>query len=215
MPRIPPLLLASFGLIAIAPSAHPQASSTTAADLGVARIQLDDHSFSQFFADAAPSPAALRLETLSAPLTTGAWQIKNSLDSGDAFTEQDRALADRQSIPNLDPDDEGVREDFYALELEFNQEVTTKTLEHSTQIGVQLSKNPLALSGLGPLPPHALRPVPLPFSVADWHSQKNDLQVYFQQEVAIAERFNLFLYGELYPAIADPTVVPEWPTVDA
>jgi TonB dependent receptor len=107
-----------------------------------------------------------------------------------------------------------VREDLYALKLEFNQETTTKTLEHSTQVGLQLSKNLLALSGPDSMSARPSNSVPQPFSTADWNSQKNDLQIYFQQELTIAERFNFFLSGELYPAISDPTVIPEWPTID-
>lgn len=216
MPQISPLLFASLLAIAPASQATPQSASTSAADLEATWIQLDDCSFSEFFANANPAPE--RLQQLAPPFTllnTGTWSIQNAFSSDDAFVdEQDRALAERQSTPDLDIDDEDILEDLYALKLEFNQENNPQTLQSSTQIGFQLSKNPLALSGTDTVPTLPPNSVPQPFSAADLQSQKNDIQIYVQQEVTIGERFNFFLLSELYPAIADPTFIPEWPTLD-
>ncbi|MBW4552763.1 MAG: TonB-dependent receptor [Aphanocapsa sp. GSE-SYN-MK-11-07L] len=190
--------------------------SLCASDLEATSIQLSDRTFQEFFSAVAVSKP-LRL---SSPSPANSWRIQDSFQADTALEdEQNRQL--RPASSDLDLEDQDVLEDLYSLKAEFSQETTTKLLESKTQVELQLSKNPLGLSNTdspssavnSPLLPQSPTAISQPFSTADLSSQKNALVLSIQQEITVGEKFNVFVFSELYPAIADPTVVPEWPTV--
>jgi hypothetical protein len=211
------LLWLSYGIfISVVLSNHEggYASPQTQPD-----IQSDRRS-TRFFSQPAHPQRPLKFQLQPTQNLTG-WSIENSFSKKviSSDPKEDSGSSDRPS--NLKFNDSPF-DDLYSLKVEFSQKIETGALEQNNIFSLKLLKNPLALSGVGVpaldniygLSTTSTLPIPSPFVATDFISQKNALYFTIQHEASFADRFSFSFFGEIYPKIADLSVVPNWPTLD-
>jgi hypothetical protein len=106
--------------------------------------------------------------------------------------------------------DEYPLEQFYNLILETSQEFETETKQLTT-IGIELSKNPLLLSGEG-MNSHSAPEVvttailPSPYLSQDLISKKNYLGLFIEHEITLSDHLSLSFEGTLDVVIGDRAI---------
>jgi outer membrane receptor protein involved in Fe transport len=182
-------------------------------DLTTMSIGTSDRVYQQFFSDRdrVNNPQTITLDSIKKTYDDGTWSFYNSfraayLSWDEVETWQDKWHRTRERIRSFS--DEYSLDEFYVLYVDWT--------EQQTNLGLELIKSPMALSGTGTnnFTSSDRLSLPLPFVAADFHSQKNAIALYFEQEITLSDRLNLSIEAELSPLIQDLTETPDIPTIE-
>ncbi|MGL4621225.1 MAG: TonB-dependent siderophore receptor [Chroococcidiopsis sp.] len=111
-------------------------------------------------------------------------------------------------------------DDFYVLQIEWNDELRTGNLQHEISFGLELNKISFVLPARNTDTQtneqiylvNSSR-IPLPFSLADFMSRQNSLSLYLENEINIGKQLSIFFEGSLDLVINDTTDLPEIPNI--
>ncbi|OKH20894.1 hypothetical protein NIES593_17365 [Hydrococcus rivularis NIES-593] len=189
------------------------AFANSSSDLTTMSIGTSDRTWQQFFNKSVrvDNTKTIILNSNQTKQDDGTWSFYNSfraayLSWDEVETLQDNWNRTREQIRSFS--DDYSLDEFYVLYVDWT--------EQQTNLGLELIKSPMALSGTGTNTntSHDRLSLPLPFVAADFHSQKNAIALYFEQQITLSDRLNLSVEAELSPLIEDLTPTPALPTIE-
>lgn len=108
---------------------------------------------------------------------------------------------------------------FYVLQIDWSKDFQTGILKHEFSFGIELTKNPIALTSrdinLQSIEQFNWYPLKnsIPFSQADFISKQNSLSLYIENTMALGKRIEVSFEGNLELVINDTTDLPDLPTI--